>query len=149
MTSCQFYRSISSCQNQGHTDGYMCPVPAWDTCSIWMTVQKHMTSAKLHGPYNLSHLPFSQLAPAQPVKQWQRKSPFLSSQRTVPLGLQGDGEHWSGISTNVSRQEVLLKWASTNRMHTFRASHKKWEVTVGAAMKASDNAAHLNIEKSI
>lgn len=43
-------------------------------------------------------LPLSHLAPDQPVKQWQRKSPFLSSQRTVPLALQGDGEHWSGIS---------------------------------------------------
>lgn len=43
-------------------------------------------------------VPFSHVAPVQPVKQWQRKSPFLSSQRTVPLGLQGLGEHWLGIS---------------------------------------------------
>lgn len=43
-------------------------------------------------------VPFSHLVPVQPVKQWHRKSPFLSSQRTIPLGLQGDGEHWSGMS---------------------------------------------------
>lgn len=49
-------------------------------------------------------IPFSHLAPAQPVKQWQRKSPFLSSQRTVPLALQGEGEHWSGISLSVRKQ---------------------------------------------
>lgn len=52
-----------------------------------------------HRPRRMT-LPVSHLAPAQPVKQWQRKSPFLSSQRTVPPGWQGDGEHWSGISLN-------------------------------------------------
>lgn len=54
-------------------------------------------------------LPFSHLAPAQPVKQWQRKSPFLSSQRTVPPGWQGDGEHWSGISANRRKERAREK----------------------------------------
>lgn len=75
----------------------------------WMTVQKKkarpLLSSRAHCPNTyplpfsiMMTLPLSHLAPDQPVKQWQRKSPFLSSQRTVPLALQGDGEHWSGIS---------------------------------------------------
>lgn len=60
-----------------------------------------LTHAQLSSPLPTGMtLPFSHLAPAQPVKQWQRKSPFLSSQRTVPPGWHGDGEHWSGISFN-------------------------------------------------
>lgn len=68
-------------------------VKLWDKTSIYAT----------------STLPSSQAAPVQPVKQWQRKSPFLSSQRTVPMALQGEGEHWSGISDRGNRKgDVLL-----------------------------------------
>lgn len=72
----------------------------------WLTVQKFNLYWALTHSVQLYTLcltvmtvPLSHLAPVQPVKQWQRKSPFLSSQRTVPLALHGEGEHWSGISS--------------------------------------------------
>lgn len=76
-------------KHQGHTG------LTWACCGTQCSTR----SSPRHRPRRMT-LPVSHLAPAQPVKQWQRKSPFLSSQRTVPPGWQGDGEHWSGISLN-------------------------------------------------
>lgn len=59
-------------------------------------------------------VPLSHFWPDHPVKQWQRNSPFLSSQRTVPLGLQGDGEHWSGISENEGKPKLICTQCISN-----------------------------------
>lgn len=82
------------------------PRPYWINLSRDHSVvhSAQMRTVTLSLPTGMT-LPCSHLAPAQPVKQWQRKSPFLSSQRTVPPGWQGDGEHWSGISLNRRKRE--------------------------------------------
>lgn len=122
------------CQTQGHWD-YIYPEMLDVTLNDGAKIQPLLSSSTECPPIYMSSLtchamtvPFSHLAPVQPVKQWHRKSPFLSSQRTVPLALQGEGEHWSGISTSERKANTdryrgrksyyCFKIESAKRMHT-------------------------------
>lgn len=101
-------------ENLSHADR---PCRCWcDTCVMRHVCDAHGVRGCSRDLCDVMTVPFSHLAPAQPVKQWHRKSPFLSSQRTVPLGLQGDGEHWSGMSAEETEKEAGRRpssWEST------------------------------------
>lgn len=123
----------------------------------WMTVQEFAhqlqhTTDRLHirSLYTGGTVPLSHLAPVQPVKQWHRKSPFLSSQRTVPLSLQGEGEHWSGIS-NKDRQmqgiqcyRCFQNGVGTNRMDSVHATVQWYQIEEGHPLCSAYQEFNIN-----